>query len=608
MNRLHSLSAARFDALASGDGDPAAIESLRAAQLSKHTLLLHAVVETAHRDHPRDAAVADLRSSYHLLTTVQQRAPAVIAGILLHPQVGAWAAHCLGRLRGTRRSSAPLWVDLCHLGAIAATAALQAGIDGEVTVALRDGTVMLPMLGMAATGRGRPWSTSVLRLRTNRVELMAGETVTAWPRELETDSSEWLALRRLDITVDDRRIEVFLEDLDPFRNCYDLPPAPRLDALSVGAWHRSMGEAWSLLVRHHRDRAAEIAVALTSVVPLEKRRGTRSASAASSDAFGAIASTMPLTGQRLAATLVHEVQHLKLDALVDMFTLYEDEGAELYYSPWRDDPRPLGSLLQGTFAHLALADYWLRQRHYVTGGRAMLGHFEFARCRDQCSDTARRLGASGRLTELGVRFVGGIRATLGAWRQEAVPDEAAELARDAVTDHRLTWRLRNLRSDPDAVKLLGEAWAAGGRCPDLGLPPTNVIPPTRTPDHGRLELVYARLDDPGRFQRLVQGRPRPHDELPATTSADLADARGDHDRAVDGYVAEIADHPDDPARWAGLALALSHAARDLAATALLTCPELVFDLHREVRQMTDTAPDPLALSRWLARLCPPTTS
>jgi HEXXH motif-containing protein len=46
---------------------------------------------------------------------------------------------------------------------------------------------------------------------------------------------------------------------------------------------------------------------------------------------------------------VHEVQHLKLAALLDIVTLTMPGEHDRYYAPWRDDPRPLSGLLQGTY-------------------------------------------------------------------------------------------------------------------------------------------------------------------------------------------------------------------------------------------------------------------
>ena len=67
---------------------------------------------------------------------------------------------------------------------------------------------------------------------------------------------------------------------------------------------------------------------------------------------------------------------------------------------------------------------------------------------------------SGSLTLTGVLFVGGMRARMRSW-PAAVPPGSARLADMAGTDHRLGWRLRNLRPDPAAIESLADAWLAG---------------------------------------------------------------------------------------------------------------------------------------------------
>src|SRR5581483_603165 len=59
-----------------------------------------------------------------------------------------------------------------------------------------------------------------------------------------------------------------------------------------------------------------------------------------------------------AVTLAHELQHLKLGALLDIVTLALPDDGRRYYAPWRDDPRPLGGLLQGAYAYFGVSGFW----------------------------------------------------------------------------------------------------------------------------------------------------------------------------------------------------------------------------------------------------------
>jgi uncharacterized protein len=62
-------------------------------------------------------------------------------------------------------------------------------------------------------------------------------------------------------------------------------------------------------------------------------------------------------------TLTHEIQHVKLGALLDLVTLTLPDDGRRYYAPWRDDPRPLGGLLHGVYAYLGVTEFWRRQRN-----------------------------------------------------------------------------------------------------------------------------------------------------------------------------------------------------------------------------------------------------
>ena len=69
----------------------------------------------------------------------------------------------------------------------------------------------------------------------------------------------------------------------------------------------------------------------------------------------------------LALLLIHEFQHVKLGAVLDLFDLFDPADKRLYHAPWRAAMRPLEGLLQGTYAHLAVSRYW-RTRQQATAG------------------------------------------------------------------------------------------------------------------------------------------------------------------------------------------------------------------------------------------------
>ena len=293
------------------------------------------------------------------------------------------------------------------------------------------------------------------------------------PANPGTRAARWLPLHRLALG-EGLQWGIYLDDLDPFRDCHGARTSARLDARAIRRWRDLIEEAWSLLRRLHPHYAEAIGAGLTSIVPLRAMRGSRGGTATSPDSFGSCLMSEPADALSLAVGLVHEFQHAKLGALMDMLPLHTADRAARYYAPWRDDPRPLGGLLHGTYAFAAVTDFWRVQRTVTPPARAAFAHFEFARWRDQTLLAARTLQASGYLTELGSAVVTALRDRLLGWARDDVPDEAAGAARQSVADHEVSWRLRHLQPAADPVRQIADAWLAGQPCPPGCLAPPQV--------------------------------------------------------------------------------------------------------------------------------------
>jgi HEXXH motif-containing protein len=166
-------------------------------------------------------------------------------------------------------------------------------------------------------------------------------------------------------------------------------------------------------------------------------------SSSSSEAFGAIALSAPPDSRTFAVTLAHEVQHLKLSALLDIVTLTRPDDGCRFYAPWRDDPRPASGLLHGAYAYLGVSGFWRRQRQLEDGAAGIRAHAEFARWRAAAARVADTLRSSGQLTPAGLDFVQGMGRTLSAWQDEPVPGEARALAHSEAEQHLACWRSNN---------------------------------------------------------------------------------------------------------------------------------------------------------------------
>ncbi|NAS20864.1 HEXXH motif domain-containing protein [Herbidospora sp. NEAU-GS84] len=395
----HRISDAAFSALASGGGGAAAAEELRSAQFSRHLMLLRGVVESF-----PEVKVAE--EAFTVLADLQRGSGGAVETVLRYPAVGAWAAQCL---RGT--------ADPARLAAVALAAAHLAGRECRLPVTSRHGWVTLPSVG------GFP--------ATGAFDLSVG------PGGIRADGDPvdgWRPLAR--ITAHGYTVTV--DDLDPHRWPDDGIDLPRLDAPERDDWQSRLREAWDVLAERHWTVRDEVATTVSVLTPIGAP-SDQPQSESSREAFGAIALSAPPDGVSLAETFAHETQHVKLYALMDVVPLTLPDTGDLYYAPWRPDPRPARGLLNGTYAYLGVTGFWRRER--------AAGHpraeFEFAQWREAAHEATQALLAGRGLTAEGVRFTEGMARTLGKWAGEPVDAGVLDEARRAQSARRRAWEQRN---------------------------------------------------------------------------------------------------------------------------------------------------------------------
>jgi uncharacterized protein len=381
----------------------------------------------------RARATADelFLAGWALLVRLGKEHPAALDEVLAHPYVRAWAEHCL-RVGDT----ATLPADAAHLAAITAAAAIRAGAPGEVTVPVRLGHVYLPTLGRLVVGEAR-----TAEITTGRGAFQVRTAANKWDVHLDSAEprADWQPVREL-------RSEGFtvrLEDTDPYRDCHQWPAAPRLAEADVARWQELFAAAWPLIESDYPAYAAGLRAGLSVIMPQAGEPGGADRSAAARQAFGAVGMALPADGETLALLLIHEFQHVKLGAMLDVVELCDPAAAEqLFYAPWRDDPRPVEALLQGAYAHLGVTDYWRARRHRGEGADAVAAAERFARWRALTAEAIERLADSGALTDRGDRVVEQMRGTVEPWLGEPVDAAVAEAARRWAEDRRRDWERR----------------------------------------------------------------------------------------------------------------------------------------------------------------------
>ncbi|MFG2884838.1 aKG-HExxH-type peptide beta-hydroxylase [Streptomyces sp. NPDC048297] len=409
------------------EGGPETLALLVRDQDTRRLLMMRAVLDAAEAAGPAvcpGPAKHRLREDWALLTAAD-RAAGGGAGSpartrLGHPLMGPWARRCLTGLtprgRPTARGRRELALDLAHFSAVAAVAAARAGLAFTASLTACDGVLTLPSLGALRTG-GRHDVPVGVRHAHGRLTLRVpgAPDVTAYLEHgtgAWSDTPAWTSAYALPGLVPGAA-PMPLDDLDPYR----IPPRePGQYALSGPAapddaerkrWLGTWSGAAAVLRTGGAHRLTEALTLLRCLVPLELPPGDDgrgSFSATRREAFGAFLSSGPATPVAFAATLVHELQHTKLAALGEMAELHRAGPDARYFAPWRPDPRPYDGLLQGTYSHLALADFFQR-RALADPARAEPAWADHARYHAQVGAALPALVGSPDLTPVGRRFV-----------------------------------------------------------------------------------------------------------------------------------------------------------------------------------------------------------
>ncbi|QKV81570.1 HEXXH motif domain-containing protein [Amycolatopsis sp. Hca4] len=579
---VHSIAWDTFDRLAAGRGGSAALDVLRTADRSRRLLLLCGLVERAATDPRLTGPLTSPEAAWDLLVRAQQADFRSLERILAHPYTGSWAGYTTRLIEQDLTGECPLWVHYGYLYTLAATAAIHAGLDFTIRVPVWDGTVVLPTLGAARLSEERGFTIAEVRGEAGDFTIRDERSCVA------PTQPAWSPLRTFRFETRDRVLDLRLDDLDPHRGLYHPIPPARLPETESANWRNLLGEAWSLIVEHLPEYAEVLPTGLMSIVP-EPAVPFRLPSASTGEAFGSAVIAAPDEPAALAAALVHEFQHIRLGALLQLARLHDDDRTQRLYAPWREDPRPLGGLVHGIYAFFGVSAFW----RALSRARPddLLAAFEFAHWRIQSWRTLEAIRDDSSLTDEGRRFLEELAAVLGPWQDEPTAGEAARWADTLAVDHHAGWRLRHVRPEPGAVAGLAQAWQEGLPCPPVA--PGGLLDTVSDGDwpNARADLVRVRLGENGET-RLA----RSWSHVPDVLEADhlLVGDRVDEARAA--YTAELAKDPDHASALIGLGLSLPDGP---AKRALLAAPELIRATHRKLRE-TGGTPHVEDLAAWTA--------
>jgi HEXXH motif-containing protein len=542
-----------FDQICAGPIDARSVAVLRRSQYSVRRLMLRTVLEIPRRSGP----FGDLEQAWSVLAEAERVAPEVVEAVLMCPAVGVRLSRTLHAGAASSTSEAAV------LHVVAAAAAVRSGLTCAIAVPVVHGAVMLPTVGQ--------WRLPSAGFPIGHVELrIAGGTA-----EIAGRAGTFTAVTEHEVSAGGRTLALTVDDLDPHREFTTALAAAPLDPVERDEWCKLVDEAFRLLTRSHPGYAEEMAATLQALIPLT---ATDVFAASSSHAFGAIALSAKESATDLAEALVHEIQHSKLNALLDLVDLSAAENSWLY-APWRDDTRRLTSVLHGIYAFLSVVEFWHVQRDLVPDSESRRAGFAFVLRLRQVRAAVDSLRANTDLTDLGRAFVAGASVRLAECETARIPAELDETVADLLAEHRTSWRARHVRPCSADISVLADAWVRGVPCPSAVR--TEVVPGEVGERSGRRVLLEMKALAPERFERAV-----------AFESPDAMFARGERGAAAAAYARRIEFDLRDRDAWIGLALASRVAA-------LCDQPATVRAVHAAVAARTGAPPAPELLAAWM---------
>jgi len=139
---------------------------------------------------------------------------------------------------------------------------------------------------------------------------------------------------------------------------------------------------------------------------------------------------------RLAEAIVHEFHHNELYGYSHVVPIIKSESRELYYSPWREDARPLDGLIHAIFVFAGVCDFY---RHVE---RSAGPQREYARLRERRLERVQQLEiglaqvAEWQLTDAGVGLIASLRNRVAEHRRDL---SAGPLALVSLERHLRIW-------------------------------------------------------------------------------------------------------------------------------------------------------------------------
>ncbi|MFD4030975.1 radical SAM/SPASM protein FxsB, inactivated metallohydrolase extension form [Streptomyces sp. NPDC058637] len=264
--------------------------------------------------------------------------------VLAHPYTRTWLMEALQGLREGRPGAVD---EALRLPDYVAAAAVRSGLGLAVRADHRDGRLHLPTLGELRVGGEGEHGTVRLSTAEDGFVARRDDGGGEWRIRHGAESPAWSPVRHLEHVGAPR---FALDDLDPYRDCFGAPAAPRLGRAEADEWEAGLAEAWELLEREAPSHAAAAAGSLTTLTPLAAGRH-----AERPHGYGTVGLTSTDDAKQLALELLSGFRRTTLRALLDVTDLYGADGSWDYRPLWQDEAVPFSRLLAETYERVAFS-------------------------------------------------------------------------------------------------------------------------------------------------------------------------------------------------------------------------------------------------------------
>ncbi len=322
-----------------------------------------------------------------------------LVGACLHPEESSPEARAHTAALGVRSPSEALALHLGELERIVLSVAL---IDRSACSFARPLDARLPFAlpgtGLVLAGAER---VQIRGCRAGRLEV---DEPTIVERSAEATCADYALL--LEPAAFD------LPGLSIVRSLRDVPRSFQREQVPLVA-------AALELIHHHQPESFAQLRAMMRVAAMKPRNVGDYSNVSQSDLPGAFICTATANPFVLADSIVHELHHNRLFFLQDEAPLFAGERdgvaeAGTFYSPWRDDLRPLQGLFHGVFVYVPVLRFWIAvvRAGAVSGDARLYGLDQLARIPVQCAVAVTQLRRHAQLTERGNAVLAEVAAEL----------------------------------------------------------------------------------------------------------------------------------------------------------------------------------------------------